>query len=200
MQTFFLSTVTAEFGPLPVQLAKLTQRTKKCQLRHQDDFFHRGVKTLQKLVEEVQESDLVIHLIGAQPGWCIPADQAGKFLDDEKHTGFESRFTDVVQQARQENLPATQWEAWMGLYFGKRLISFHFQTSDIDDLQNTHLDRLNQVEEHPDSVADTDGLFDQIIGSLITLGVFTAEDIRRPIQLPYHWIGNGQFVSRGLFT
>jgi hypothetical protein len=154
MQTLFLSTVSSEFSMLRRRLANLCQRTKKCQVRHQDDFFHRGVKTLQKLVEEVQESTLVIHLIGAQSGWCIPVDQATAFLDDEKHGDFQLRFADVAQQAREGNLPATQWEAWLGLYFGKRLISFQLKTPDMDDLQKKHVERLNTIEEHPDKVDD----------------------------------------------
>ena len=92
-QTIFLSTVSSEFGMLRRRLAKLTQRTKKCQVRHQDDFFHRGVKTLQKLVEEIQDSTIVVHLIGAEPGWCVPADQAISFLD--QHPEFAQAFPDV---------------------------------------------------------------------------------------------------------
>lgn len=180
MQTLFLSTVSSEFSKLRRRLANLCQRTKKCQVRHQDDFFHRGVKTLQKLVEEVQESTLVIHLIGAQSGWCIPVDQATAFLDDEKHREFQLRFPDVAQQAREGNLPATQWETWLGLYFRKRFISFQLKTPDMDDLQKKHVERLNTIEEHPDKVDDLEEMVDEIVGSLITLGLFTTEDVRRP--------------------
>jgi hypothetical protein len=180
MQTLFLSTVSSEFSKLRRRLANLCQRTKKCQVRHQDDFFHRGVKTLQKLVEEVQESTLVIHLIGAQSGWCIPVDQATAFLDDEKHREFQLRFADVAQQAREGNLPATQWEAWLGLYFGKRLISFQLKTPDMDDLQKKHVERLNTIEQHPNKVDDLEEMVDEIVGSLITLGLFTAEHVHRP--------------------
>jgi tetratricopeptide (TPR) repeat protein len=187
-QTIFLSTVSNEFGALRRRLASLAQRTKKCLVRYQDEFFHRGVKTLQKLVEEVQQSDLIVHVIGAQSGWCIPADQAIAFLN--QNLDFEKQFPVVALQGRNGNLPATQWEAWLGLFFDKRLISFHLQTSDVDNLQKTHIDRLNNIEEHPDIVADMDGLFVEILGSLITLGVFTQEDIRRPINLPFPTLGN----------
>ncbi|MEL7264156.1 MAG: hypothetical protein AAFP69_05000, partial [Planctomycetota bacterium] len=75
------------------------------------------------------------------------------------------------------------------LYFGKRLVSFHLQTADLDGLQTSHVERLNEMEEHPDKVDDDDAMYDEIIGSLITLEVFTRDDIRRPIQLPYASIG-----------
>ena len=45
MQTLFLSTVSSEFAKLRRRLANLAQRSKKCQVRHQDDFFHRGIET-----------------------------------------------------------------------------------------------------------------------------------------------------------
>lgn len=53
MHTIFHST---EFGPLRRRIANLTQRTKKSQIRHQDDLLYGGVKTLQKLVEKVLET------------------------------------------------------------------------------------------------------------------------------------------------
>ena len=151
-------------------------------MRHQDDFFHRGVKTLQKLFEEVNESDLVVHLIGAEAGWCIPADQAIAFLD--QHPEFEARFPEVAAQGRRGELPATQWEAWLGLWLDKRLCSFQLQTTGMDPLQVKHLERLNQIEEHPESAEDLDAMFDEVIGSLINLNVFSKKDIRPPIQLP----------------
>ena len=72
-QTIFLSSVSSEFGELRRRLAHMGQRTKKCHFRHQDDFFNSGVKTLQKLDEEVEQSTVVFHLIGDQAGWLVPA-------------------------------------------------------------------------------------------------------------------------------
>ena len=107
-------------------MANLTQRIKKRLVRHRDDFFHRGVKTLQKLVEEVQESDLIVHLIGAQSGWCISAEQSAVFLEQQPE--FEARFPKVARQAKQGLLTATQWEAWFGLFLLKRFCSFSLLT------------------------------------------------------------------------
>ena len=53
-KTIFLSSVSTEFGPMRKRLAGLAQRTGKCIVKHQDDFFDRGVKTLQSLVEEIE--------------------------------------------------------------------------------------------------------------------------------------------------
>ena len=98
-QTLFLSTVTAEFGPLRQRLAALLQRTKKVHVRHQDDFFHRGVKTLQMLEEEIAASSFVVHVIGKEPGWCPPVDQVKEFLG--RHQEFARRFPNVAAAGKQ---------------------------------------------------------------------------------------------------
>jgi hypothetical protein len=155
-QTVFLSTVSNEFGTLRRRLASLGQRTKKCHIRHQDDFFHRGVKTLQKLVEEIELSTVVLHMIGDQAGWLVPADQANALLDQRPE--FEKRFPEVAAQARRGELPAIQWEAWLGLLLGKRLLSFQLQTTSPEDLQQLHVQRLNALAEHPQVAEDLDAL------------------------------------------
>jgi hypothetical protein len=43
-ETLFLSTVTNEFGEFRKRLARFLERIKSIHVRHQDDFFHRGVK------------------------------------------------------------------------------------------------------------------------------------------------------------
>ena len=137
-KTLFLSSVTSEFGQFRQRLANMSQRTKKCMVRDQDHFFRHGVKTLQMLMEEIQASDLVVHLIGAEAGWCVPADQAEAFL--QQQTDFGNRFPDVAQQGAEGKLPATQWEAWLGLYFNKRFYGFQLQTTAVaDPLQVTHI-------------------------------------------------------------
>ena len=99
-QTLFLSTVTSEFGPLRQRLAALLQRTKKVHVRHQDDFFHHGVKTLHMLEEEIAASQLVVHVIGREPGWCPPVEQVGEFLD--RHHEFVRQFPDIAAAGRTE--------------------------------------------------------------------------------------------------
>ena len=178
------------------RLAVLSQRTKKCLVRHQDDFFDRGVKTLQMLVEEIEASDVVVHLIGAEAGWCVPKDQAELFL--QQHPKFNSRFSEAAEHAVQGELPATQWEAWLGLYFGKRLCKFQLiDTPNVDPLQVAHVERLIKLDEHPIKPEDRDALFDEIVLSLIGVA-FSEEDLKRPINLPYRSIGT-LFTGRDQF-
>jgi hypothetical protein len=185
--TVFLSSVSNEFGPLRRRLANLGQRTKNCHIRHQDDFFHRGVKTLQKLVEEIEQSTVVMHIIGDQAGWLIPADQANAFLDQRPE--FEHRFPEVAAQGRRGELPATQWEAWLGLLLGKRLFSFQLQSPACKPLQQAHVQRLDTLKEHPQQAEDQDALYDEMLGSMITHGILTQADVHRPVSLPFPTIG-----------
>jgi formylglycine-generating enzyme required for sulfatase activity len=196
-QTVFLSTVSNEFGTLRRRLASLGQRTKKHHFRQQDDFFHRGVKTLQKLVEEIDQSTIVLHIIGDQAGWLVPADQANALLDQRPE--FEKRFPEVAAQARRGELPATQWEAWLGLLLGKRLLSFQLQSPACDPFQKTHVERLNALAEHPQVSEDVDALYDEMIGSLIAIGILTQADAHFPNNLPYRTLGE-LFIGREKFT
>jgi len=164
-KTIFLSSVTTEFGELRQELAGWVQRTKRCHVRHQDDFFQGGVKTLQKLVNEIQASDVVVHLIGAQSGWCIPQEQAQQFLSSR--SDFGHKYPEIVEQAAAGKLPATQWEAWLGLYFNKSVISLEVQTTEVlDELQSTHLQWLAQRDEHPRSVKHRNDVFVEVLGEL----------------------------------
>ena len=60
-------------------LRSFLERIKTVHVRHQDDFFHHGVKTLHMLEEEIKKSDFVVHIIGAEPGWSPPVDQVEAF-------------------------------------------------------------------------------------------------------------------------
>lgn len=183
-QTLFLSTVTAEFGSLRQRLAALLQRTKKVHVRRQDDFFHHGVKTLRMLEEEIMASEFVIHVIGREPGWCPPMDQVNELLD--RHPKFSQQRPDIAAACRAGTISATQWEAWLALFLGKRLISYEFPDRlEPGSSQQQHSKRLHDSDNHPKQVANDDALYDEIIGSLIGLHLLTEQDLRRPVHLPH---------------
>ena len=197
-QTLFLSTVTAEFGPLRQRLAALLQRTKKVHVRHQDDFFHHGVKTLHMLEEEIAASQLVVHVIGKEPGWCPPVDQVEDFLS--RQPKFAQQFQDIAAAGRAGTISATQWEAWLALFLGRRLLSYEFpdRLEPGSSQQQQHSKRLHDSHNHPKTVANDDALYDEIIGSLIGLHLLTEQDLHRPVHLPYPSIGT-LFRGRELF-
>lgn len=197
-QTLFLSTVSREFGSLRTRLANLIRCTHGAHVRLQEDFAQRGVVTLQMLEEEIGESDIVIHVIGAEPGSPAPAAQVEDLL--ARHPEFADRFPDVAEAGRQGALPYTQWEAWLALFSGKRLCSYVLADRELDPAQAQHVEQLKALGAYPKPVDNDDDLYDKAIGSLIELAVFTQDDIdtRRPLSLPYPSLGT-LFKGRDAF-
>src|SRR5262245_36305467 len=109
-RTLFLSAVTNEFGALRRRLAELLESTKRVHVRHQDAFPMRGLLTLDRLATEIERSDGVLHIIGAECGASPPTDQVAALL--ARFGDFEPRFPDVATAARSGQITYTQWEAW----------------------------------------------------------------------------------------
>ena len=199
-KVLFLSTATTEFGPLRKQLADLLQRTKRIHVRHQDDFVHRGVRTLQSLQEEIKASDIVLHWIGRETGGMPPVEQVKELR--QSLPDLKSRFSDIVQLALEGKISYTQWEAWLAIYYGKRLCSFEMLTASTsteakeraaatadESAQWQHLNRLRAEKHYPKSVADPKELYDEVLLSLIELNLLTPAEAHRPIRLPFASIG-----------
>ena len=193
--TIFLSTVTSEFRKLRIRLASLLQRTKRVHVRHQDDFVERGVLTLHKLQEEVEASSVVLHVIGAATGSIPPAAQVEDLL--KRLPDFESRFGDVVAQARSGRVTYTQWELWLAAYYGNRLCSYQFPER-LNDEQRAHVALMKTHKWYAKEVDDDDALFDEIMLTLVELKLLTQAEARKIIHLPYNSIGT-LFKGRGDF-
>ena len=113
------------------------------------------MKTLHMLEEEITKSDFVVHIIGAEAGWNPPVDQVEAFL--ERHKDFVTRFSGVAAAARAGQVSATQWEAWLALFFGKRLYGYEFSGRLVAGApQKVHSERLHDAHEHPKAVCDDD--------------------------------------------
>jgi hypothetical protein len=206
-QTVFLSAVSREFGDLRTRLARLLQRTNRVHVRHQDDFVERGVVTLQRLQEEIEASDVVLHVLGANPGAVPPLEQVTALL--QRLPDFATRFPKVAALARHGQVSYTQWEAWLALYFGKRLCCYQVQEQPLPTdaqsppnpsqaAQSNHVVRLRQHEHYPQLVVDHNGLYNNIILTLIALGLLSEQGAHRPIALPYAPLGR-LFMGRDAF-
>jgi tetratricopeptide (TPR) repeat protein len=203
--TVFLSCVTDELGDLRPRLARMVRRTQLL-VRHQDDFAHRGVRTLQKLEEEVNASDAVFHVLGKRSGSPPPQAQVEAFL--QRHPDFEKRFPEVAAAGRGGAVTYTQWEAWFALYFGKRLCSFKLTAPAPESIpepgpeqvsQQAHEERLRKHKAYPDPVADRTALLEEILASLVELHLIDRQEVdARPCNLPYRSLGE-LFIGRGPF-
>jgi tetratricopeptide (TPR) repeat protein len=185
-QTIFLSTATSEFGPLRNRLALLLARTKRLHVRHQTDFVERGVPTLHKLQEEIENSNIVFHVVGAELGSVPPADQVEALFG--RLPDFVRRFPQVAELARANQITYTQWEAWLGLYFDRRVCGYQFE-SRLTETQRAHVGMLRQFKVYCLPVVDENALYDQIIWTLIELKLLSDAEAHRPIQLPFPSLG-----------
>lgn len=174
-QTIFLSTVTSEFGEFRKRVATFLQRTKSVHVRFQDDFIHRGVLTLQMLEEEIRASHLVIHLVGGESGWIPPTEQVTDFL--RRHPGFLYHFPFLADDVQSGSISATQWEFWLTRYFkigpvsqSSRLLTFVIPSRlQAGSSQAAHFERLRSIGADHKQVVDADGLFEELVLSLMAL-------------------------------
>ena len=207
-QTIFLSTVSNEFGGLRTRLARVLQRTNRVHVRHQNDFVERGVLTLQRLQEEIEASHVVLHVIGADTGAAPPLEQSEALLD--RLHDFATRFPEIAELARQRQVSYTQWEAWLALYFNRRLCCYQVEDrlppadlqqppSPSQQSQRDHAARLRKHKCYPKHVANEDELYDEIILTLIELKLLTEQEARPPISLPYPSLGR-LFMGRDAFV
>ena len=73
--------------------------------------------------------------------------------------------------ARTGAISATQWEAWLALFFGKRLYAYELPKRLLaGSPQQLHSERLHRRHDHPKAIADEEALFDEVLGSLIERG------------------------------
>ncbi len=193
-KTIFLSTVTGEFLDLRRRLAGLVMRTQRVHVRHQDEFVQRGVLTLRMLEEEIRQSDLVVHVIGAKAGWIPSVEQVDEFLG--RHPDFAVRFADVVEAARKGEVSATQWEAWLALYFaaqGQAIRLCPYESIDSragrEPQQAAHVARLEQRGVHPKEAASEHDVIVEVLLTLIELGYLTKAESQRIVSLPLASLG-----------
>jgi tetratricopeptide (TPR) repeat protein len=197
--TVFLSAVTNEFGSVRSTLAR-SVRHASLRVVHQDDFANRGVLTLQMLEEEIRGTAIVFHVLGAQSGALAPAGQVRDFLD--RHPSFQQRFPDIAADGLQGKVSYTQWEAWLALYFDKRLGTFRIDALNCEAPQQLHAERLRdhdpERKRHPKIVADSFQLIGEMIASLLALHLVRREQLAAPCNLPFSPLGE-LFIGRGPF-
>ena len=117
----FISAVSAEFAPYRDALRRdLTQ--PEVSVAVQEDFIASGSVTLDKLDEYLRACDGVVHLVG---------DMVGAMAGEPSVAVIRRRYPDLPKRLPMlapflapggPGLPYTQWEAWLALHHGKRLI------------------------------------------------------------------------------
>ena len=114
--TFFISSVTGEFGSYRDELARHLDRPG-VRIETQEKFLPYGDATLLKLDEYLEQCDAVIHLAG---------DRTGEVANEANRTRLLARRPDLANKlgldaAAIAGKSYTQWEAWLAEYHGKKL-------------------------------------------------------------------------------
>ena len=158
MSVIFLSAVSDEFRDYRDQLrSDLTRHNVEVKI--QKDFKDYGVVILDQLDLYISTCDAVIHLVGNMTG------------SDAKFASIRSistKYPDIAEKlpplrdALDKDLAIsyTQWEAWLALYHGKRLLIAraddaaprgpnYSSTETSRAAQQMHLERLRAVERYP---------------------------------------------------
>ncbi len=105
-------------------------------LVYQESLIETGVNTLVKLSQEINKQDVVIHIVGEDPG-RVPSD---KIIDELlRCTGnskvITMRFPELLQDAKHFRLTYTQWEAWLGKYYDRDVVCFYYCLKDSSSTQ-----------------------------------------------------------------
>lgn len=160
VQQLFLSCVSAEFRSYR-ELLRHNLRQPNLTVQIQEDFMAGGVPTLDKLDTYIQSCDAVIHLVGQGLG-SLARPRSLKYLRTT-YPDLSQRFPalkDFLDPAL-PSLSYTQWEAWLALMHGKKLLvctpteetpretDFSAQPAELE-LQQQHLDRLRLHEAYPE--------------------------------------------------
>ena len=156
----FLSTVSAEFGSYRDAVRRDVERPNVA-VKVQEDFIATGTETLDKLDEYIRHCDAVIHLVGDMTGSRAKpravAAIVGRYSDFSERLPLLGPFLEPGGSA----LSYTEWEAWLALYHGKKLIiavprdgAPRDERYELDHeqraAQREHLERLRTVGRYPE--------------------------------------------------
>lgn len=154
----FISCVSAEFEDYREALQGYLTRSK-VSVSIQENFTASGSVTLDKLDEYLRACDGVVHLVG---------DMTGALAGEPSVALIRQRYPDIAQRLPvlapflvpgAPGLPYTQWEAWLALFHGKRLIVCAPEAGALRDerfvldeaqrsLQQEHVKRLREAGRH----------------------------------------------------
>ena len=195
----FLSTVSAEFCSYRDALRHSLDRPNVT-VKVQEDFIATGTETLDMLDQYIRQCDVVIHLVGDMTGAMAQAPSVAAIRTD--HPDFADKLpVAAFLEAGGPPLPYTQWEAWLALHHGKRLIIAVPEPDAPRDpgcaptpeqiaAQQAHLARLASVERHPGiRFRNPDHLASEVWRSGLLDLLIAAGLITRRVHLPQASLG-----------
>lgn len=154
----FLSTVSAEFRSYRDALRHSLDRPNVT-VKVQEDFIATGTETLDMLDQYIRQCDVVIHLVGDMTGAMAQAPSVAAIRTNHPDFATKLPVADFLE-TNSPPMPYTQWEAWLALHHGKRLIIAAPEPDAPRDpgcaptpeqiaAQQAHLARLASIERYP---------------------------------------------------
>ena len=197
----FLSTVSAEFRSYRDALRHYLDRPNVT-AKVQEDFIATGSETLDMLDDYIRQCAVVIHLVGDMTGAMAPAPSVAAIR--QRYPDFGGRLPPVATflEAGGPPLSYTQWEAWLALYHGKRLIiAVPESGAQRDDLyaldplqaaaQQEHLARLRSINRHPGiRFVSADQFAAEVWRSSLLDILIEAGLVRKLVNLPFPSLGD----------
>jgi glycosyltransferase involved in cell wall biosynthesis len=185
--SIFLSTVSDEFRDYRDRLrGDLTRHN--VEVKVQEDFKGLGGDTLDKLDVYIAHCDAVVHLVGEMTG-SAPGERDVQALL-RKHDRLRAALPPLdAALGRGEAVSYTQWEAWLALYHGKKLLiakaepaaprrSAFAATDHSRAAQAAHLARLEVVGRYPDCRFESAADLAQHIAYTAILDLLVADHAR----------------------
>lgn len=171
----FLSTVSAEFTSYRDRLRHDLTRPN-VSVAVQEDFIVTGTETLDMLDDYIRQCDAVIHLVGDMTGALAKAPSLTVIRERYPNLGETLPPLAPFLQSGAPALSYTQWEAWLALYHRKPLIIASPEDNAPRDerykripeqcaAQQTHLQRLAEMERYPFRFTNADHLAVEILKS-----------------------------------
>ncbi len=120
----FLSAVTDQFKTLREELGEQFIRGGY-HVVQQKDFTGIGVNTLVMLAKFIEHnSDVVLHLVGSDVGSVPDTDVTTNLIRHCGEDKLRERFPKLFVDDAYLHLTYTQWEAWLGRFYGKHVVLF----------------------------------------------------------------------------
>jgi tetratricopeptide (TPR) repeat protein len=183
----FLSCVTGEFGALREPLRKAL-KLPDADVAIQEDFKALGGDTLEKLEEYIRHCQLVLHVLGETVG-SSPPDLAVQALLRRRSDLAAVLPPLGAAIAAGAEISYTHWEAWLALYFGRKLLIAAPEGAPLA-AQADHLARLKALDRHVEiRFAGADQLVAQAFPALIEALKEAGDSAPRPNNLPYASLG-----------
>jgi hypothetical protein len=173
----FLSCVSDEFGVYRDEL-RHALTSVNVEVKIQEDFKLSGDDTLNMLLNYIKRCEAVVHFIGEMAGAQPAVNSVRNLLVDRPDLGSELAELGVSRRV-QAKLSYTQWEAWLGIALGKKVLIVkparrvkrgpNYAPNDASrKSQAEHLRRLKAVDRHPgEAFTNVDNLVAQIMTSAV---------------------------------